>query len=77
MCRIFLVILVNDSEYSKSTDAKPILSPGYIYLISPGARCCCCCGSYGFLLLLLRAPTPPRPLFFGGGREVPKKENGL
>ena len=43
-----LVTLVNDSEYSKSTGAKPILSRGCIYLVSPGA---------------LRAPTPPRPPF--------------
>ena len=28
---------VNDSEYSKSTGAKPILSCGFIYLVSPGA----------------------------------------
>jgi hypothetical protein len=34
----FLVLLVNDSEYSKSADAKPILSPGCIYLVSLAAR---------------------------------------
>jgi hypothetical protein len=67
---VLLVLLVNDSEYSKSADAKPILSSGCIYLVSPGARCCCC-GSCGFLLLLLRAPTPPRLLFWG--KEVSKK----
>jgi hypothetical protein len=50
---LFFVFLVNDSEYSKSTGAKPILSPGCIYLVSPGA---------------LRAPTPPRPPFFGEGK---------
>jgi hypothetical protein len=55
----FLVLLVNDSEYSKSAGTKPILSRGCIYLVSPGARCCCCCGSCGFVLLLLRALTPP------------------
>jgi hypothetical protein len=49
----FCFFLVNDSEYSKSTGAKPILSPGCIYLVSPGA---------------LRAPTPPRPPFFGEGK---------
>jgi hypothetical protein len=59
---VLLVLLVNDSEYSRSTGAKPILSLGCIYLVSPGARCCCC-GSYGFLLLLLRAPTPPLRIF--------------
>jgi hypothetical protein len=48
----FLVRLVNDSEYSKSAGAKPILYPGCIYLVFPGA---------------LRAPTPPAP-FFGGGK---------
>ena len=58
--------MVNDSEYSKSAFAKPILSPGCIYLVSPGARCCCC-GSCGLLLLLLRAPTPPRPFILGEG----------
>jgi hypothetical protein len=58
-------LLVNDSEYSKSTDTKSILSPGCIYLVSPGARCFCCCASCGFMLLLLRAPTPPRPPFGG------------
>ena len=73
-----LVLLVNDSEYSKSTGTKPILSRCCIYLVSPGARCCCC-GSCGFLLLLLllllRAPTPPRPLLLGEGSA--KKENRL
>jgi hypothetical protein len=72
--KILLVLLVNDSEYSKSADAKPILSPGCIYLVSPGARCCCC-GSCGFLLLLLRAPTPPPRPFLGEGSI--KKENRL
>jgi hypothetical protein len=55
----FLVLLVNNSEYSKSTGAKPILSRGCIYLVSPGA---------------LRAPTPLRPLFVGEG-STKKKEN--
>jgi hypothetical protein len=32
-----LVLLVNDSEYSKSAGTKPILPPGCIYLVSPGA----------------------------------------
>jgi hypothetical protein len=71
VCFLYLVLLVNDSEYIKSADIKSILSPGCIYLVSPGARCCCC-GSCGFLLLLLRALTPPRPPFFLGGG-VPKK----
>ena len=31
----FLVLLVNDSEYSQSKGAKPILSPSGIYLVSP------------------------------------------
>jgi len=56
-----LVLLVNDSEYSKSTGEKPILSPGCIYLVSPGA---------------LRAPNPPRPPFWGEG-STNKKENRL
>ena len=64
---VLLVLLVNDSEYSRSTVAKPILSLSCMYLVSPGARCCCC-GSCRFLLLLLRAPTPPRPPFLGGGK---------
>jgi hypothetical protein len=51
-----LVTLVNDSEYSKSTGAKPILSRGCIYLVSPGARCCCCC--VFSLLLLKKEPNP-------------------
>jgi hypothetical protein len=71
----FLVLLVNDLEYNQSKGAKPILSPSWIYLVSPGARCCCC-GSCGFLLLLLRAPTPPRPLLLGEGR-AKKKKNRL
>jgi|AntAceMinimDraft_5_1070358.scaffolds.fasta_scaffold35992_2 hypothetical protein len=33
----FSVVWVSDSEYSKSTGAKPILSPGCIYIVSPGA----------------------------------------
>jgi hypothetical protein len=36
--REILVLLVNDSEYSKSAGAKPILSPGGIYLVFSGAR---------------------------------------
>jgi hypothetical protein len=68
-----LVILVNDSEYSRSTGAKPVLSLSCIYLVSPGA-----------LLLLLRQlrifaaavvrphPTPP-PLFGGGKNKKNKK----
>jgi hypothetical protein len=32
-----LVLLVNDSEYSKSADAKSILSPVCIYLVFLGA----------------------------------------
>jgi hypothetical protein len=67
-------LLVNDSEYSQSADAKPILSPSCIYLVSPGARCCCC-DSCVCLLLLLCASTPPRPPFWG--REVLQKENRL
>jgi hypothetical protein len=39
----FLVLFVNESEYSRSTGAKPILSLSSIYLVPPGA-----------LLLLLR-----------------------
>jgi hypothetical protein len=55
----FLVLLVNDSEYSKSTGAKPILPPSCIYLVSPGA---------------LRAPTPPRLPFWGReSTKKPKK----
>jgi hypothetical protein len=70
--RYFLVLLVNDSEYSELARQQRIRPSICIYLVSPGARCCCC-GSCGFLLLLLRAPThqSPRPLFWG--REVPKK----
>jgi hypothetical protein len=29
-----LVLLANDSEYSKSAGSKPILSPGCIYLVA-------------------------------------------
>jgi hypothetical protein len=46
----FLILLVSDSEYSKSAGAKSILSPSCIYLVSPGA---------------LRAPTHPAPIFGG------------
>jgi hypothetical protein len=62
--------VVDDSEYSKSTGAKPILSLSCIYLVSPGAL---------LLLLQLRIfaaaavarpdPTPPTSCW---GREVPK-----
>jgi hypothetical protein len=34
---IFLVLLVNDSECSRSAGAKPILPLSCIYLVSPGA----------------------------------------
>jgi hypothetical protein len=34
---VCLVLSVSDSEYSKLTGAKPILSPGCIHLVSPGA----------------------------------------
>jgi hypothetical protein len=55
----FLVLLVNDSEYSQSAGSKPIFSPSFIYLVSPGA---------------LRAPTPPRPpLIFWGGSTKKRK----
>jgi hypothetical protein len=50
---VTLVTLVNDSEYSRSTDAKSILSLSCIYIVSPDARCCCS-GSCRFLLLLRR-----------------------
>ena len=56
--RLLLVLFVNDSEYNQSTGAKPILSPGYIYLVYPSA---------------LRAPTPPRPLLWGGGSTKKRK----
>jgi hypothetical protein len=72
---LLLVLLVNDSEYSRSAGAKHILSLSCIYLVSPGARCCCC-GTCGFSLLLLRAPNPPPPHFVGGGK-CQKKENRL
>jgi hypothetical protein len=55
----FLVLLVNDSEYSKTTDAKSILSPCCIYRVSPGAR----------------APTPPRPPFLGGEGSTKKTKS--
>ena len=69
----FLVLLVKDSEYSRSAGTKPILSLSCIYLVSLARCCCCCCGSCGFLLLLLRAPTLPRPLYFGGGKYQKEK----
>ena len=47
--RVLLVLLVNDSEYSQSTGAKPILSPSCIYLVSPGVA----------------RPQQPRPPFAG------------
>ena len=53
-----LVLLVNDSEYSQSTGAKPIFRSLLAVIISfPLARC---------------APHPTPPPFLGGGK-VPKK----
>jgi hypothetical protein len=46
----FLVLWINDSEFSGFTSPKPIQCHGCIYLVSPGA---------------LRAPTPPRPPLWG------------
>jgi hypothetical protein len=57
-----LVLLVSDSEYSKSTGAKPILSRRCIYLVSPGALC---------------APNQPRPPFLGEGKYQKKKIVGV
>jgi hypothetical protein len=59
---LLLVLLVNDSEYSKSTGAKPILSRGCIYLVSPG---------------VLRATTPPRPQFLGEGKYQQKQKKKI
>jgi hypothetical protein len=67
----FLVLLVNDSEYSQSAGAKLIRSHSCIYLVLLLVRCCYC-GSCGLLLLPLSAPTPPRPRF--GGGKVPQKK---
>ena len=33
---VLLVLLINDSEYSRSAGAKPILSLSCFYLVSPG-----------------------------------------
>jgi hypothetical protein len=56
--RFLLVLLVNDSEYSQSTGAKPIFRSLLAVFISfPLARC---------------APLPTPPPLFGGGK-VPKK----
>ena len=54
----FSVLLVNDSEYTQSTGAKPIFRSLLAVFISfPLARC---------------APLPTPPPLFGGGK-VPKK----
>ena len=56
---LFLVLLVNDSEYSQSTGAKPIFRSLLAVFISfPLARC---------------APHPTPPPLFGGGK-VPRKK---
>jgi hypothetical protein len=62
-----LVLLVNDSEYSKSTGAKPILSRGCIYVVSPGALLLLLRQLRVFAAAAARAPTPPRPPFGGEG----------
>ena len=54
---VLLVLLVNDSEYSRLAGAKLILSLSCVYFVSPGA------------LRVRPHPTPP-PLF--GGGKVPK-----
>jgi hypothetical protein len=51
--KYFLILLVNDSEYSRSAGAKPILSLLAVFISFPLARvaaavaaadfCCCCC----------------------------------
>ena len=55
----FSVLFVNDSGYKISSGAKPIFSPGCIYLVSPGA---------------LRAPTHPAPLLGEGSTIKSQKE---
>jgi hypothetical protein len=57
----FLVLLVNDSEYSKSAGAKPILLLA-VFISFPLARCA------------PHHPTPP-PFFKGGGKY--QKKNRL
>jgi hypothetical protein len=58
---VLLVLLVNDSEYSQSTGAKPIFRSLLAVFISfPLARC---------------APHPPRPPYLGEGMYQKKQKN--
>jgi hypothetical protein len=67
----FVILLVNESEYSKSAGAKPILSPGCIYLASPGAEA----GEATFSFPLRpRSAARPHPFFFGGGKKKKRKK---
>jgi hypothetical protein len=67
-----LILLVNDSEYSRSAGAKPIFSLSCIHLVSPGALLLLLRQLRILLLLLLRAP-PPHPIPLFGGRKYQKK----
>jgi hypothetical protein len=84
---LFLVLLVNDSEYSRSTGAKPILSFSCIYLVSfwyfwltiqntadrQVRNLFCLLAVFISFPLARCAPLPHlAPLFEGG--KVPKKE---
>ena len=74
-----LVLLVNDSEYSKSTIAKPILSRGCIYLVSPGAEA----GEANFSFPLrpgsaaLASPFLGEKTFGGGKKEKNRKKKKI
>jgi hypothetical protein len=71
----FMVLLVNDSEYSNFTGTQPIPCHRGIYFVLLLARYCYSCGSFLFLLLLLRAPHfTPHPFWGGVGT---KKRNRL
>ena len=61
----FLVLLINDSEYSQSKGAKPIPSPSCIYLVSPAALLTHPTWRQGpwvmvDLRVLLELPPPPK-----------------
>jgi hypothetical protein len=55
--KLFLVLLVNDSEYSQSAGAKPIRPHSCIYLALPLVRCCCC----GVVEIIFAADKPTQP----------------
>jgi hypothetical protein len=79
----FLVLLINDSEYSQSKGAKPIPSPSCIYLVSPAALLTHPTWRQGpwvlvDLRVLLELPFPPKKKKGNEKKEKKrKKENQI